>query len=314
MYERIKNIVMWALTYRCNMACDYCFLRNKVKKWKELTDDECLKIADYIAKDKTWRPDAIWLTGGEPTVKQCLADVVRILESAGIKCVITTNGFCNDRIIEDLLIAGPKGINISLESTDDDKNDVFRGYTQVVLQNIKKIAHTKKSYTILGVSCVVSQHNIDDLFAFAEEIKRIGVDYLSINPLIGNSTPYKDEEVDKLIDACKRIRTELNLITPSDYYLHLLKQHLSQKMPLLKCPSGDHYFFISPWGKCYPCSNEIWQKTSDSEETLYTSTNIKELLSNIQYDFHTDSLTTCSNCFGDRCIGCWKLYYDTVFT
>lgn len=314
MYGQIKNIIMWALTYKCNMTCNYCFLRDKVKNWEEISDSECLDIAKCIAQDNTWRPDAVWLTGGEPTVKQCLADIVDILESSGINCVITSNGLCNENTLDRILEVEPRGINISLESQDDKKNSLSRGYTQSVIKSIKRIAEKKKSNTILGVSCVVSQKNLNELYTFATELKKWGVDYLSVNPLIGNLDSYSSGEVRYLIETCRRINTKLNLITPSDYYFYLLGQHLSNHMPLLKCPSGDHYFFISPWGKCYPCSNEMWQNSFDSKELLCKYPNIKSVLSNIQTEFHTDALTTCSDCFGDRCIGCWKLYYDTVFT
>lgn len=314
MFGRTKNIVMWALTYRCNMSCDYCFLRDKVKKWEELSDDECIRIAEFIAQDKTWRPDAVWLTGGEPTIKSCLVDIIKILETSGVRCVITSNGLFNEKTLNEIISASPRGINISLESVEDEKNNYFRGYTQSVIESIKQIAKNKNNNTILGVSCVVSQRNINDLFQFALKLKELGVEYLSINPLIGNSTSYQNEEISQLIESSQRIKNDLGMIIPSDFYFSMLGQYFSQNTPLLKCPSGDHYFFISPWGKCYPCSNEIWQNTSDAKELLYSFPNVKELLSHIQDTFHTDTITTCSNCFGDRCIGCWKLYYDTVFT
>lgn len=314
MFGQIKNIVMWALTYRCNMSCDYCFLRDRVKKWEELSDDECLKIAEFIARDKTWRPDAVWLTGGEPTIKSCLADIINILEKSGIRCVITSNGLCKESTLDKIISASPRGINISLESVVDEKNDYFRGSTQSVIDSIKLIAERKNSNTILGVSCVVSQHNVNELFQFAMNLKELGVEYLSINPLIGNCQSYQKEEISKLIESCKKIQSDLGMIIPSEFYFFMLDKHLSHNKLLLKCPSGDHYFFISPWGKCYPCSNEIWQNSSDKKELLYEFSNLNEALSHIQYAFHTDTLTTCSNCFGDRCIGCWKLYYDNVFT
>ena len=31
-------------------------------------------------------------------------------------------------------------------------------------------------------------------------------------------------------------------------------------------------------------------------------------------EYHVDEIFSNSVCFNDRCIGCWKLYYDTVFT
>ena len=59
---KCKNIVMWAMTYRCNMACEYCYVRELVKNYDELDDAACLAVAHKIADDPTFRPDAVWLT------------------------------------------------------------------------------------------------------------------------------------------------------------------------------------------------------------------------------------------------------------
>lgn len=314
MIPALKNIIMWALTYRCNMNCDYCFLRDKIKNWNELSNDECIKIAKFISNDKTWRPDAVWLTGGEPTVKSCLTEIVTILEESGIKCVITSNGFCNEQTIDRIISSNPTGINISLESVEDDENNKFRGYTKAVIQNLKKIAEKKSDKTILGVSCVVSQRNINVLYDFAKELKALKVDYLSINPLMNNLTPYKESELSNIIDECKRINYDLNILTPSDFYLDFLKKYFLNQKYDLKCPSGNNFFFISPWGKCYPCSNELWQYSTEPNELIYEYGSIENILAQIRNEFNTKEITTASSCFGDRCIGCWKLYYDTVFT
>ena len=54
--------------------------------------------------------------------------------------------------------------------------------------------------------------------------------------------------------------------------------------------------------------------TNISETTGISYKNVKNILSVIQEEFHTDAITSYHSCFGDRCIGCWKLYYDTIFT
>lgn len=311
MYGKVKNVIMWALTYKCNMTCKYCFLRDSVTHQNELADEECINLAKSIASDTTWRPDAIWLTGGEPTIKKSLPKIIEILEKANIKCVITSNGFCNGKKIMEILSASPRGINISLDPIEGGFNNQLRGQTKWVIESIKMISRYKSSKTILGVSSVISQRNICMLYDFAKYLKSIGVEYLSVNPLIGNKSKYTTTDIQMLIDTCENISNKLELMIPSKFYFYLLSQHLSQSPPVLKCPAGDHYFFISPWGDFFPCSNELWQNQNKSKKL---ELNLKSSLSCLQELFHTDMLTTCSSCFGDRCIGCWKLYYDTIFT
>ena len=311
MFCKVKNVIMWALTYKCNMSCKYCFLRDRVKNQSELSEEECINFARLIASDPTWRPDAVWLTGGEPTIRKCIPRIINILENANIRCVITTNGFCNANTTLEIISASPRGINVSLDPINEGYNNQLRGKTQNVINTIKMISHHKNSHTILGVSSVISQKNIYLLFDFAKYLKSNGVEYLSINPLIGNESKYTEKDIQYLIDTCEAIRDRLNLSIPSKFYFNFLTQHLSHNPPIMKCPAGDHFFFIAPWGEIFPCSNEMWHNQNKS---IMLDSDVKNALSQLQENYRTDMLTTCSPCFGDRCIGCWKLYYDTIFS
>ncbi len=315
MENKVKNIMMWALTYRCNMRCEYCFLRERVTSREELSDDECLALAEKLSCDPTWRPNAVWLTGGEPTVRKCLPDIIRILEAGGIRCVVTTNGFCTEEQLSQLLASAPRGINVSLESFDDDINSQNRGNTARVVASISKIAREKSPNTLLGISCVVSPENIRDIPEFADEVCALGVDYLSINPLIGGESRYSPEEFAAFRVFCQKLRAEKKLLLPSEFYFALVEDYFLDKRTLdLPCPTGKHYLFIAPWGAAYPCSNEIWQKAKLPLISVPHARDMKQVFEMLDATYHTGELTTRSGCFGERCIGCWKLYYDTVFT
>lgn len=311
----VKNIIMWSLTYRCNMHCEYCFLKEKIKCWEELTDNECIELANKIASDNSWRADAIWLTGGEPTIRKCLPELISIFESNGIRCVITTNGFCGDETLSRLLESKPRGINVSLESIDDEENSKVRGNTEKVVDCIKKIAQNKAKNTILGVSSVVSPENIGKTLAFSKEIQKIGVEYLSINPLIGGNGYYTAENFAEFREMCCIIKAEKNIKLPNDFYFNLVEDFFLDKRKYnIPCPAGDSYMFIAPWGSAYPCSNEMWQSEKRGGVFVQNQSSLKQVFESLKQLYDTDSLTTRSSCFGERCIGCWKLYYDTIFT
>ncbi len=315
MSYKVKNIIMWALTYRCNMHCEYCFLREQVKCYDELSDEECIETAKKMANDDSWRPDAVWLTGGEPTVRKCLPEIINILESGGIKCVVTTNAFCSDEVLTEILNAKPRGINVSLEAVDDETNSKNRGNTANVIRSIENIAKNKSEDTILGVSCVVSPENIGKISAFSEEIKKLGAEYLSVNPLIGGNCRYTAENFSEFGKARDAIRASGNVMLPSEFYFELVEDFFLDKNEIsLPCPAGEHYMFIAPWGGVYPCSNEIWQKTNENEILLQNEPDIKQALAKLNAAYAANELSTKSSCFGERCIGCWKLYYDTIFT
>lgn len=87
-----KNIIMWALTYRCNMSCEYCFVRQKVENWDEIDDSDCLSLAKKLCDSfSNWKPDAIWLTGGEPTLRTTIGNIIETFELNNIKAKRTSD-------------------------------------------------------------------------------------------------------------------------------------------------------------------------------------------------------------------------------
>lgn len=317
---QLKKIIMWALTYRCNMSCEYCYLHDNIHNWSELSSEEIIRLANQIANNEQWKPNAVWLTGGEPTIIDCLPEVVRILEETSIKSVITTNGYCSPGVLSDIMQSKPRGITVSLDSFNITTNEKVRGFTKDVIKNVGVIAQNKDPYTILGVSSVFTPDRIPALFSFAERLKEIGVEYLSLNPIVGKGKLYKKEDFDLLNTTLLEIKEKIGLRIPSSFYISLVKDYyLSEGNMLLKCPAGSYYFFISPWGEWLPCSNEIWQ----GKQTMANDKGIKGVKDSLDYDaiktflkaeYHVDEIFTNGMCFNDRCIGCWKLYYDTIFT
>lgn len=66
--------------------------------------------------------DKVRLTGGEPTLRADLADVVRELREAGVRRVsLTTNGLVLTRRLPALQRAGLAAINVSLDSLRPDR-------------------------------------------------------------------------------------------------------------------------------------------------------------------------------------------------
>ena len=110
-----------SITDRCNLRCVYCMPMEGltfVPGPEELTSAEIEKVA-RAAADVGFRK--IRLTGGEPTLRQ---DVVEIVERlAGIpgirQMVMTTNGLRLPWIAERLARAGLQRVNIHLDTLDE---------------------------------------------------------------------------------------------------------------------------------------------------------------------------------------------------
>ncbi len=127
-YGREIRDLRISLTDRCNLRCVYCMPEEMVFKPREelLTDDEIL-IVMRAAADLGVRK--VRLTGGEPTVRPGLVDLVRrIAAIPGIGDVaMTTNGIRLTQLARPLAEAGLDRVNVSLDSLDAEK---FRRITR----------------------------------------------------------------------------------------------------------------------------------------------------------------------------------------
>ncbi|MCS7349991.1 MAG: GTP 3',8-cyclase MoaA [Anaerolineae bacterium] len=117
-----------SLTDRCNLRCVYCMPEKMVFLPREelLTDEELIRLVRLFAELGF---DKIRLTGGEPTVRPHLVELVtRMAAFPGIREIsMTTNGLRLKALAEPLARAGLKRVNVSLDTLDPEK---FRRITR----------------------------------------------------------------------------------------------------------------------------------------------------------------------------------------
>lgn len=106
-----------SLTDHCNLRCLYCMPDDMTFRPNAelMQDDEILFFTRLFANLGF---NKIRLTGGEPTVRANLVEIVRgIVATPGIETVtMTTNGVLLPRLAEPLARVGLKRVNISLDS------------------------------------------------------------------------------------------------------------------------------------------------------------------------------------------------------
>jgi cyclic pyranopterin phosphate synthase len=119
-YGRPITYLRVSLTDRCNLRCVYCMPAHGVRfapREELLSDEELLTVIRAAARIGF---DKIRLTGGEPTIRPHVVDLVReIAQIPGIEDIsMTTNGLLLERMAHDLKAAGLKRINISIDTLD----------------------------------------------------------------------------------------------------------------------------------------------------------------------------------------------------
>ena len=132
--RRVRYVRM-SLTDRCNLRCTYCMPRegvDHVDRAELLTFEEIERLAAVLAGLGVTK---IRLTGGEPTLRRDLPDLVRRLRSipstdsadGRLRVFMTTNGILLPGLAAALAEAGLCGLTVSLDTLDPDK---FRALTR----------------------------------------------------------------------------------------------------------------------------------------------------------------------------------------
>lgn len=164
-YGREIRDLRISLTDRCNLRCVYCMPEEMVFKPRDelLTDDEIMLVV-RVAADLGVRK--VRLTGGEPTVRPNLVDLVRRIAAVpGIAdLAMTTNGILLSKLAKPLAGAGLRRINVSLDSLDAEK---FRRITR--------------------------WGNLDDVLAGLEAAREAGLSPIKLNAVVVRG--FSDEDV-----------------------------------------------------------------------------------------------------------------------
>ena len=177
-----------SLTDRCNLRCRYCMPDGGVHKLDHgdiLSYEEILRVAEAAA---VLGMNKVRLTGGEPLVRKGVVDFIsRLTGIPGINDLrLTTNGVLLSEMADDLLKAGVRRINISLDSLDpavfkyitgrDEHRRVMDGLDAALAAGFDKIK----------INCVVirgiNDNEISAMASLARD-KKLDVRFIEFMPL-----------------------------------------------------------------------------------------------------------------------------------
>lgn len=189
-FGRHHTYLRISLTERCNLRCDYCMPAEGVPlqpKNKLLTTEEILRLARIFVEQGVRK---IRLTGGEPTVRRDIVEIVAQmkalpeLEQIGI----TTNGLVLTRLLLPLQRAGLDNLNISLDTLKRDRFEKItrrKGWERVIagIDLAVQLGYRPK------VNCVLMRDfNEDEICDFVEFTRDRPVDvrFIEYMPFSGN--------------------------------------------------------------------------------------------------------------------------------
>jgi cyclic pyranopterin phosphate synthase len=192
-----------SLTDRCNFRCSYCAPAGPDTCEDPLDRAELARLVGIFARLGVRR---VRLTGGEPTLRRDLLDVVREVKALpGIEEIaLTTNGHLLATHALALREAGVSRLNVSLDTLDPEKLHRISGRA-ATLERIVSGIETAFAAGFDSVKLnvvVVAGENQDELGDLARFAWRFGATarFIELMPF-GPGTPVPTAEVKRLLEA-----------------------------------------------------------------------------------------------------------------
>ena len=174
------------LTWRCNLACEMC------DYWRQdlptpLTTDLVVHTLDELAALGCRK---VHFSGGEPTLRSDLPDLIAHARRLKLRATLTTNGTLLTRELSTRLVkAGLNSVCVSIDSPVRSVHDRIRGMPGAFKQTLTGVRELRRAAERRGVSLpirintVVSRENYDTLDKLPVLAHELGAQSLLLMPV-----------------------------------------------------------------------------------------------------------------------------------
>lgn len=259
-----------ALTDRCNNRCKFCFwgVGEIRKPTTELTTEQVKMLIR-----KVWfqaKAPSLHFTGGEPTLRPDLPELIAYARNMGFRVILLTNGRLLKRkeFSEQLINSGLNGAQISLEATNANLHDKIVGVkgafedTVQGIQNMLSIPGVYKKFWV-HTNTTINRWNLDDVIEMPYFLKELGLTAFSMNMVIwsGNATHHEElgvsyTEIGDIVIEIKRRAKEVGL--KFDWYSPTpvcLFNPTVEEFGIKGCAAANGLLSIDAQGYIVPCSS-----------------------------------------------------------
>jgi MoaA/NifB/PqqE/SkfB family radical SAM enzyme len=242
-------------TYRCNSRCQMCYI------WKNPTDQKEEVSLETLAK-LPGGFDNLNISGGEPTLRRDLAELVELLYPKARVLEISSNGLHPEKLVPIIRKHPNIKVRFSLEG-DPGTNNAIRGEKDGYATKVAGMrALQEAGGTDLGFAFVIQDENVDQLVPMYELARSMGVE-LSTSTLHNAWQFYKNDNY--FYDRVKVARKVEGLIAamlrsgkPKNWFRAYLNLGLIEKIlghpRLIPCVAGTGFAFIDPWSDVWSCN------------------------------------------------------------
>lgn len=262
-----------ALTYRCNNNCAHCYNvqhpssehGTDLSQVNELSTEDWKRIID-----KAWElsiPHIIF-TGGEPTLREDLPELIAYAEHNGQIAGLNTNAryLAKKEYVSILVDAGLDHVQITLESCDPEIHDKMVGVKGAFKQTIKGIRNVLATSLYVMTNTTMLKTNLHTIPATLDCLAELGVPTVGLNALIRSGrgalvhTGLAEAQLKPLLQIARQ-KTDANkqrLIwyTPTQYCNF---DPVEMDLGIKSCSAALYNMCVEPDGGVLPCQSYYHQ-------------------------------------------------------
>jgi len=248
-----------AITYRCNNDCSHCY-NARERNFPELSTEDWKKVLDI-----TWSlgiPHVVF-TGGEPTLRDDLLELIAYAEGLGQITGLNTNGrrLAEPHFVQQLVQAGLDHVQITVESHDATIHNAMVN-SKAYDQTISGLKNAISSSLYVMTNTTMLSNNVNSIPDTLDFLAELGVPTIGLNALIHSGhgstvgTGLPDSALTPILEVA-RVKTELHgqrLIwyTPTQY-CGFDPQLLD--LGVKGCTAALYNMCIEPNGDVLPCQS-----------------------------------------------------------
>jgi radical SAM protein with 4Fe4S-binding SPASM domain len=249
-----------AITYRCNNDCEHCY-NARPRQGPELSTGQWKNILDRL-----WSlgiPHVVF-TGGEPTLRPDLPELIAHAEKNGQITGINTNGrkLKDQGYLQTLIDAGLDHVQITLESHDAAIHDLMVHAAGAWEDTTTGLRNVLVSQIYVMTNTTLLRHNAPGLENTLNFLAECGVPTIGLNALIysgrglGVDSGLSESDLPPLLaaarEATQRYGQKLIWYTPTQY-CHF--DPLQLELGVKGCTAALYNMCVEPDGSVLPCQS-----------------------------------------------------------
>jgi radical SAM protein with 4Fe4S-binding SPASM domain len=251
-----------ALTFKCQNDCVHCYAGGphetaelSTSQWKEVID-RLSQIGVFI----------LTFTGGEPTLREDLSELLRYAQAKGMVTGLITNGrkLKDKDYVKALENAGLDFVQITLESHKPKIHDLMTAAEGSWKETVVGIKNAVRSQIYVTTNTTLSKHNAPEFLRTIDYVKELGVAAFGCNSLIysGKAIAVSQEfalPLETLEELLPKIRDKANQLelkflwyTPTQYCRF---DPVQLGLGVKSCTAAMINMCVGPNGDVYPCQS-----------------------------------------------------------